>query len=369
MKNLRTPKLNFKTVALGFCFLSFSAAASAQSGWEQEWDKTLRAAKKEGQVVVYISNYEPSLEPFRKEYPEIKLVYVNDRGTELMNRIAAERRAGKYIADVVSAGALNYNVLHKAKALDPIKPAFILPEVKDVSKWWGNKHLYLDPENNYVFGYVGYPSSPLYYNTQLVNAAELKSHWDLVNPKWKGKTVSYDPTLPVVAMALQFFYYHPELGPEFMKGFFGTMEPTIGRDFRQITDGLANGKFAICFACRDAPKAKKQGLPVENLTSLKEGTYFTVGGGTISLLNNLPHPNAAKVFVNWFLSRKGQMALQKLGRPDDPPNSMRIDIPKDDIPRETQLLKGGKYFDVTRPEASDAAPVLKLARDLMSRSR
>ena len=45
----------------------------------------------------------------------------------------------------------NYNILHAAKAFDPIKPALILPEVVDESKWWRGKHSYLDPEGQYVF--------------------------------------------------------------------------------------------------------------------------------------------------------------------------------------------------------------------------
>ena len=46
----------------------------------------------------------------------------------------------------------------------------------------------------------------------------------------------------------------------------------------------------------------------------KEGSSFSSGGGSLSLLNQAPHPNAAKVFINWFLSRKGQIGLAEIGR-------------------------------------------------------
>jgi ABC-type Fe3+ transport system substrate-binding protein len=83
-------------------------------------------------------------------------------------------------------------------------------------------------------------------------------------------------------------------------------------------------------------------------------------------LNQAPHPNAAKVFINWFLSRKGQIALQKLGDPDDPPNSRRIDIPKDDVPPTNRLAPEGKYFDVVKPEYSDTKPIFELAKEIMA---
>ena len=71
----------------------------------------------------------------------------------------AERRAGKYIADVYSGGTNgNYNTLYKGKVLDPIKPALILPEVVDLSKWYGNEHRYADPEGQYIFAYLANPS-------------------------------------------------------------------------------------------------------------------------------------------------------------------------------------------------------------------
>jgi ABC-type Fe3+ transport system substrate-binding protein len=162
---------------------------------------------------------------------------------------------------------------------------------------------------------------------------------------------------------LQIFYYHPQLGPEFMKQFFG-MDVTFSRDHRQILDWLAAGKFALCFGCRDVPVAKKQGLPVDTLTGVKEGAYLSVGAATLSLPDRTRHPNAAKLFINWFLSQKGQVALQKLGRPDDPVNSLRMDIPKDVIAPENRLSPGGSYFDVTRPEL-DLTPILALTKNIV----
>jgi ABC-type Fe3+ transport system substrate-binding protein len=82
-------------------------------------------------------------------------------------------------------------------------------------------------------------------------------------------------------------------------------------------------------------------------------------------MNQAPHPNAAKVFINWFLSRKGQIALQKYGYPENPPNSRRIDIPKDDVSPDNRITEGRKYLDVGRPEYADMAPIFDLAKSIM----
>ena len=80
-----------------------------------------------------------------------------------------------------------------------------------------------------------------------------------------------------------------------------------------MTDWLAQGKFALCLGCRDSDRARKQGLPVDDMDMVdwKEGLPISPGGGSISLIKGGPHSNAAKVFINWFLSRRGQIALQK----------------------------------------------------------
>jgi iron(III) transport system substrate-binding protein len=355
--------------AILFLLLSTPAPA-AQSNRSQEWERTVAAARKEGQVNVYIYRYERLLVEFKKDFPGINVVSVTGRGNELTNRIVAERRAGKFIADVYSGGTNSlYNTLYKGKVLDPLKPVLMLPEVTDTSKWFGNEHRFADPEGQYIFSFIGSPSNAqLSYNAKLVNPAEFKSYWDVTNPKWKGKIVSLDPRDTGLGATMQFYYYSPEIGPEFLKKFFGGMEITYAKNFRQMTDWLAQGKFAICMGCKDSMRAKNQGLPVDDFDTnrWKEGSSFSAGGGSLSLVNQAPHPNAAKVFINWFLSRKGQIALQKLGDVDDPANSRRIDIPKDDIPPENRLQPGVKYFDVVKPEYGDMKPIFDLARDIMA---
>ena len=354
--------------ALSFFLLSTPTQA-AQSDWKRDWEQTLAAARKEGQVNVYIYRYEGLLQDFKREFPGINVVAVTGRGNELTNRIMAERRAGRFIADVYSGGTNSlFNTLYKGKALDPLKPLLILPEVTDLTKWWGNEHRYADPEGKHIFAFIGSASNAqLAYNAKMVNPNEFKSYQDVLNPKWKGRIVSLDPRDTGLGATMQFWYYSPELGPEYMKKFFGGMEITYAKNFRQMTDWLAAGKFAICMGCKDSARAKNQGLPVEDFDTnkWKEGSSFSAGGGSVSYLNQAPHPNAAKVFLNWFLSRKGQIALQKLGDPDDAANSRRIDIPKDDIPPDNGLQPGVKYFDVIKPEYGDMKPIFDLAKEIM----
>jgi len=186
----------FSRFVIGWLLLLAAAnSRGAQADWTKDWEQTLAAAKKEGQVTIYIYRYEGLLQDFKREYPGINVVSVTGRGNELTNRIMAERRAGKFIVDVYSGGTNSlYNTLYKGKALDPIKPLLILPEVTDLTKWYGNEHRYADPDGKYIFAFIGSPSNAqLAYNTKLVNPNEFKSYQYVINPKWKGKIVSLDP--------------------------------------------------------------------------------------------------------------------------------------------------------------------------------
>jgi len=369
----RTGRLVAATLATaGILYLAvpFSYAAESKPGWQAEWEKVVAGAKKEGQVNVYIWGTTTILDSgaFQKAYPGIKVLGVPAVGPQLAYRILSERRAGKFLADVVIDGLPNtYPTLQRAGALDPIKPVLLLPEVLDESKWWGGKHRYADPEGEHVFINVGAPQSGgISYNTKLVDPKSFQSFWDFLNPKWKGKLLVWDirGNPGRGSAAFYFFYHNPQLGPNFLRRLFAEMDPVLFRDERQATNWLAVGKYPLCFAC-DSRRGKDQGLPVDLFGHMKEGAGMTPRQFTFALINKAPHPNAAKLFVNWYLSRDGQTALQRylVAAGENPPDSLREDISKEMLPADSRRIKGLSYIPLDRAELLDVQPIYKVVNE------
>ncbi|HEV8725136.1 MAG TPA: extracellular solute-binding protein [Candidatus Binatia bacterium] len=344
--------------------------ADAVSGSEQEWERTVKAAEQEGQVVVYKIATDAEWHAFQKRYPKIKVVLIQGKAAQIQQRLLAERRAGKFLADVVRLGGGTSTSFYKAKALDPIGPALTLAEVKDVSKWLDGKHHYNDIDNQYVFVYAAFPLHLLGYNQKLVDPKTLTSYWDLLDPKWKGKITIKDPKEPGGQSPLLYLYHNPQLGPDYLKKLFGVAGLTLVRDDRQQTDWLAAGKFPITLTSKatEVEEAKSQGLPVDVLDAhafKKEGVGLEAGGTMLALVNKAPHPNAAKVLINWFLSREGQMAIQKTGVNEPGQNSLREDIPKEHLPTSLQRQKGVKYIRLWGAEVWDRESVAKFVNELV----
>jgi len=364
-------------LVLALCSSGFSHAAESTPTWQAEWERTVRAAEDEGQLTVYIAGYGALIDSglFQKAYPKIKVTGVTGTGSQLAPRIVAERRAEKYLADVYSGGGGSlYQNLYLGKMLDPLKPALILPEVIDPTKWWEGKHKFIDPEERYIFVYEGNVAagaSPA-YNTNLINPQDYKSLWDLLNPKLKGKIVSPDiRRVRGTGPSFLFLYYHADLGPQFLRRFYGEMEVTVTADLRQTVDWLAAGKFALSMPTQSSStaKAKGQGLPVEEFAPhhFKEGASLSGAFGQLALMNRAPHPNAAKVFVNWLLSREGQSAFQRIiSTPGEAKNSRRIDVPKDHIPPSERRGEGVKYFAPDDLNSRDITAVTRLMDEIFA---
>jgi ABC-type Fe3+ transport system substrate-binding protein len=364
---------------LSFAIVSSAAVGTAaeRNSWQAEWEKAIAGAKKEGAVSLWGDaeiTHPDIVAAFTKEFPFIKPVTVTGRVGDLTLRILSERRAGKFLADLYSGvmGGAAFYEFYKTGVLDSVKSKFILPEVKDESKWLGGKHHFVDPDTQQIVLYEGnVAGTSIYYNTQSVNLNEFSSYWDLVDPKWKGKIVMFEragsgfPGLTPV-------YYNPRLGPEFLKRLLGDIGVTVSRDRRQATDWLASGKYPLCIGCGDIEHAAKDGLPVAELERkyLKEAGHGIGlnGNSGLALMSKAAHPNAAALFINWFLSRRGQILWQEImnTKVDEPSNSMRVDIPKDKV-----LPAARREDKVTYTVTGflDPGPPSKLIDELLGRKK
>ena len=350
LKQMRLVILLLISVALAPC--KGSLGAEARPAWQVDWETTVKAGEDEGALVIYMTQaFEPVFrEAFQKKYPKIKVTTATGRGPELSQRIMGERRAEKFAVDLYISGNISpLTVFHRAKILEPIKPLLVLPDVIDPSRWYEGKHHYDDPENRYIFVFEGTPrSGEITFNTKLVNPTEIKSYWDLLSTKWKGKIVSVDPLVSGPISAAQiFFYRQPDLGAEFIRRLHAETGISIVRSNEQMLDWLSAGKYAFGIGARDVDTAMMQGLPLAQFLpgSLKEGSSVTAYNGTLSYFNKAPHPAAAKVAINWLLSREGQTAwLDANQRTGGLYDSLREDISKEKVNERARRVKGGKFL-------------------------
>ena len=345
-------------IVVSLCLLlSFSTSAGAQSDWKKQWETTIEAGKKEGEVVIYGPHnpmYQQLWAVFQKSFSEIKFNFVPGKGADHYQRIVAERRAGKYLADLVMGGSSSFASFPPG-TLEPLRPLLLLPEINDSSAWWDGKLHFADPQNQaaiIVSGEVGTRRGS--YNTKLLNPTEIQSWWDLLLPKWKGKLGSFDPRVAGGGgETFLFFYYTPPLGHKFITRILSETDIHLTRDLQQGTDWLGQGKILFYIGSgQPIMKAKSQGLPVDLFPHpLKEGEVMGGGSCCMAVMSKAPHPNAAKLFVNWVLSREGQTAWQKYAEV----NSLRMDIPKSDLAPDDVPQKGVNYFMINSYKYNDHA--------------
>jgi ABC-type Fe3+ transport system substrate-binding protein len=260
----------------------------------------------------------------------------------------AERRGGHYNMDIIISGATTFTqMLLPARALDPVKLILFHPEVIDPSLWKGGIHRYADPEQRYVFSFAA-RNAPvgISINTKLVQKGEIKSFWDLLSPKWKGKIVAYHPRHGQVTYT--HVYYDKTVGPEFLRRIYTEGKLAYVTTVREFADGLASGAYAIGFleggAQRDLREMMTQGLPVRILTAHDIGGTPLAspgGSGLLAIVNRPANPNAQRLFVNWFLGKEAQLNFNnaRLNGQGGDYESFRADIPNDGVDPEWRLAK------------------------------
>jgi len=305
---------------------------SARANWQSDWDRTVAAAKKEGKVAV-ITDVTAAIRdaltiPFQEKYG-ITVDLFGALGREVPPRIASERKAGRYLWDVFVHGTTTgLESMIPAGAFDPLEPALIFPDIKDPKTWRGGGLEFLDP-NKTLMVMTPFQRGIIFYNPKLVNAKEFKSYKDLLDPKWKGKLIMDDPRRAGPGQAtFTFFYLHPELGVDFIRAL-GKQQITILKDYAQEVDAIGQGRYPVLIGTADfvAEARAKQGIPIAivDARQLREGADVSPANGSLALFNKAPHPNAAKVYINWLLSKEGQTVFARANGYV----SARLDVPTD----------------------------------------
>jgi len=268
-----------------------------------ERDRVLEGAKKEGRLVLYagMDTDEAMLftNEFSKKYPFIKSEIFRSSGEKIQTRFLVEHRASTHSADVFQASIIQVYQLKNLKLLGRYgseEAAGYRDGFKDPQGYW--TALYQIP---YVIG----------YNTQLVAPKDAPaSYEDLLNPKWKG-------WIALETEEYQWFYHWMQIlgrdkGLDFMKKFAGqNLQMRAGHTL--LAQLVAAGEVALATVVYSnrVERMKASGAPID---------WVRFKGPTITAINAIgipekaPHPNSAKLFVDFALSKEGQNLLRGLRR-------------------------------------------------------
>jgi iron(III) transport system substrate-binding protein len=286
-------------------------ASAADVRRPAEWERTVEAAKKEGKIVIAIppaNELRKDMETVLKQKFGLDAELVAAPGPRNASRIASERKAGVSYFDVLIVGTGTAVGLAHDGMLEPIEALMILPEVKDPKEWWGG-HIWEDnlSTNRYLYSFLADVSThSIWYNSELAKPEELRSFDDYLSPKWKGKIGFSDPRVPSSGQSVWSFMWEVK-GGEFLRKLV-QQDLFLTRDLRLLADTLAKGKVALAFGIgrSQAEPFVKAGLPIKPAPAPKEGLPASNSFGVVGIVKDPPHPNAARVFINWFLSRDGQ---------------------------------------------------------------
>ena len=270
------------------------------------WTKIVEAAKKEGTLTVYsyswVGDAGTALTKAFSEKYGIKLEIITGRGSEFLERMKTEQRMGQVSGDVMEGATTHLGNAKAANLL--VAVAQDLPVVKEPIDVWNIEPLFVDKEG-FIFPVIPVPGPP-FINTKLIRPEDEPKSWaELLEPKWKGKFMLQDPVVSTGAYRMLGYIRHNIFNEDFLRRF-GDHDPLYTTGIQQEVQFLARGErpLSLVTVTSDAASTIEAGAPIKAL-SMKEGiiAWEIVAG----VVKNSQHPNAAKVFMNWIMSKDGQL--------------------------------------------------------------
>lgn len=290
------------------------------------WDATVAAARAEGKLAILTrpaSDWRRVFDVFQQDNPGIQVEHSSARPSDIVPRIQAEQQGGQYLWDAYHGPTNNViATLAPAGGLEDLRPYFVLPEVTSDSSWaggfekWGHDLTH----QPLLFSYGMSPAPDVYaVNRDLVPKSEVRRTDDLADPKWKGKIVIGDPRVPqqgsiFLTCMMEYKNRQGQDGEAWLRRVLVDQEPVVATDMRQITEWVVRGRYPISIGAEKfvLQEMYREGIGRNVELHATENACGGLLGGTdglLAVLKNPPHPNAAKVWVNWFLSARGQQAF------------------------------------------------------------
>ncbi len=323
-------------VTLGLFLVATNVGIAGPDPTSATWDLTVRAARAEG--VLWLSGPRGLdelqtlvTEGFQAAYG-IRVDYSRVGPDEIVRSVPEERARGEYRWDIFMGGndTLMFN-MKRLGVLAPIRPALILPEVRDPNNWEGNVLPFFE-RDEVGLAYGREAGQYFFVNTTMVDPNSITTYHDLLDPRWKGQILlTGDPREGGHARSVfTFFYEHPNLGPDFVREMLTEQEIHITRSDTETDEAIGRGDFMMC-VCNRAQGARlaAERLPYQVLDPhrIAEGIDVTSSFANVALVDRAPHPNAAIVFLNWLLSQETSAQIQtRMGIP-----STRADVDRSNV--------------------------------------
>ena len=316
--------------------------------WEVEWNEVLAAARAEGTVSIWTGGggqaaVDHLKGAFEAAYPGITVdLFQAARSSERDSRYLEEWQAGIRNVDLFNGGSSGGDGrLKPAGALQPSKPFWILPDSFDEAKW-ANGLQFVDIERQYML-MGGAAATPALAIAEGVDSASLTSWEDLLKPEFRGQIVMNDPrTSGNGAARAGYWFCAPDprcfepVMRDFMETLFRESGIVLSDDDRANLDSIINGEKMILIspATDELQQTDEIGVTptLINKLALPDGSFLDQISDSAGILfvpnHDLPHPNAATVYINWFYSQEGQQAM--IDTRNQP--SMRADVDNSELP-------------------------------------
>jgi ABC-type Fe3+ transport system substrate-binding protein len=333
---------------------------------DELWAATVAAAEQEGSVVCACPPVRSLGEFLDAEwsaaFPNIELERTSAVG-DWPSRIAIEREAGVFLWDTYFwASSPPIYALKDQGAFVPLLPELILDENSDEAIWGGWDQAFMDEEKQYLLSFR-IELSKVAFNASHISPAELTRIEDLFDPRYKGKISIEDPRVTGAGEVFGAWFLQ-EYGRDAWESLLIDQEVLLAASKDEQAQSLARGPHYIAIPNPGVAGLKPyrdagMDMDIQYLGHDSDNAFITIAYSVTGIFSKAPHPNAARVFTNWLLSRDIQEKLKRFAH-----NSRRRDVSPADP--DKYPTPGVDYF---YPQSEAAVGARQTASALAKKAR